>query len=93
MSKHQITFSGLIKVVNLLQAIECYICKKAGHLCCFEKKGEGPTVASCYRCGEYGHFAPVRLIDLKTYSSSSNFSLPGFMLVYLGMYKIECGYL
>lgn len=39
-----------------LKAIECYICKEAGHLCCAENKAEGPTEASCYCCGQFGHF-------------------------------------
>ncbi|XP_057805224.1 uncharacterized protein LOC131020442 isoform X2 [Salvia miltiorrhiza] len=29
---------------------------KAGHLCCVENKARGPNEASCYRCGQSGHF-------------------------------------
>ncbi|XP_041999509.1 DNA-binding protein HEXBP-like [Salvia splendens] len=39
-----------------LKAIECYICKQPGHLCCLDNKEEGPNKASCYRCGQPGHF-------------------------------------
>ncbi|CAN1306985.1 hypothetical protein LINPERPRIM_LOCUS26951 [Linum perenne] len=51
------------QLVNLFiaydeQEIECYICKKVGHLCCSEfpddDTGLQPKV-TCYSCGESGH--------------------------------------
>ncbi|KAG8373993.1 hypothetical protein BUALT_Bualt11G0084500 [Buddleja alternifolia] len=38
-----------------LYNIQCYICKKFGHLCCVDSKTEEAREASCYRCGESGH--------------------------------------
>ncbi|KAJ0937685.1 putative transcription factor interactor and regulator CCHC(Zn) family [Helianthus annuus] len=40
--------------VDDLKEIQCYICKYMGHLCCVDY-GEGPSEASCYRCGQLGH--------------------------------------
>ncbi|CAA7041782.1 unnamed protein product [Microthlaspi erraticum] len=38
-----------------LKDIQCYVCKRFGHLCCVEP-GDSPTWAvSCYRCGQLGH--------------------------------------
>uniref|UniRef100_A0A1J3EM29 DNA-binding protein HEXBP n=1 Tax=Noccaea caerulescens TaxID=107243 RepID=A0A1J3EM29_NOCCA len=38
-----------------LKDIQCYVCKRFGHLCCVEP-GNSPTWAvSCYRCGQLGH--------------------------------------
>ncbi|XP_024534510.1 uncharacterized protein LOC112347622 [Selaginella moellendorffii] len=38
-----------------LEAIQCYVCKKFGHLCCLDGLGDAPRLASCYNCGDTGH--------------------------------------
>ncbi|XP_038880629.1 uncharacterized protein LOC120072267 isoform X2 [Benincasa hispida] len=37
-----------------LKNIQCYICKKFGHLCCVNSIS-GTSVVSCYKCGQTGH--------------------------------------
>ncbi|KAK4791524.1 hypothetical protein SAY86_031937 [Trapa natans] len=38
-----------------LKEIQCYICKKFGHLCCFDFLDTGRSEISCYKCGLLGH--------------------------------------
>eukprot|EP00850_Spirogloea_muscicola_P014296 SM000101S09294 [mRNA] locus=s101:481730:484814:+ [translate_table: standard] len=38
-----------------LELIQCYICKKMGHLSCIDVVANGPTQVSCYSCGSVGH--------------------------------------
>ncbi|CAN4119120.1 unnamed protein product [Withania somnifera] len=38
-----------------LKEIQCYICKRFGHLCCASYPDRGPSEISCYRCGLLGH--------------------------------------
>ncbi|XP_050936947.1 uncharacterized protein LOC103494199 isoform X8 [Cucumis melo] len=37
-----------------LKKIQCYICKKFGHLCCVNSTSD-TSVVSCYKCGQTGH--------------------------------------
>ncbi|KAJ4850057.1 hypothetical protein Tsubulata_034417 [Turnera subulata] len=41
--------------VKDLKAIQCYICKSFGHLCCANQGEDRPREVSCYKCGEFGH--------------------------------------
>ncbi|KAI9153359.1 hypothetical protein LWI28_010081 [Acer negundo] len=38
-----------------LKAIQCYVCKNFGHLCCVYFPNTGRKQVSCYNCGESGH--------------------------------------
>ncbi|KAG6631658.1 zinc finger CCHC domain-containing protein 7-like isoform X1 [Carya illinoinensis] len=38
-----------------LKGIQCYICKRFGHLCCVSSANTNPRLISCYRCGQWGH--------------------------------------
>ncbi|CAH9134507.1 unnamed protein product [Cuscuta epithymum] len=38
-----------------LKLIQCYICKRFGHLCCADYPDNGPSKVSCYKCGSLGH--------------------------------------
>ncbi|KAL0722487.1 hypothetical protein Bca4012_037086 [Brassica carinata] len=38
-----------------LKAIQCYVCKRFGHLCCVEPGNSPSWAVSCYRCGHLGH--------------------------------------
>ncbi|EEF30802.1 cellular nucleic acid binding protein, putative [Ricinus communis] len=38
-----------------LKEIQCYVCKKFGHLCCHDFPDLYPTELSCYNCGQSGH--------------------------------------
>ncbi|XP_020540871.1 uncharacterized protein LOC105648972 isoform X3 [Jatropha curcas] len=38
-----------------LKEIQCYVCRKFGHLCCPDFPNLSPTELSCYNCGESGH--------------------------------------
>ncbi|KAK3227114.1 hypothetical protein Dsin_006976 [Dipteronia sinensis] len=38
-----------------LKAIQCYVCKNFGHLCCVYFPNKGQKQVSCYNCGESGH--------------------------------------
>ncbi|XP_058086803.1 uncharacterized protein LOC131233940 [Magnolia sinica] len=38
-----------------LKAIQCYICKNFGHLCCVDIVDTGPREVSCFNCGQSGH--------------------------------------
>ncbi|XP_008789899.3 zinc finger CCHC domain-containing protein 7-like isoform X2 [Phoenix dactylifera] len=38
-----------------LKEIQCYICKKYGHLCCADFTDIGPREVSCYNCAQLGH--------------------------------------
>lgn len=38
----------------LFQNIQCYVCKKFGHLCCVNSTSD-TSVVSCYKCGQTGH--------------------------------------
>lgn len=38
-----------------IKEIQCYICKKYGHLCCVDYAEDGPSQISCYNCAEPGH--------------------------------------
>eukprot|EP01018_Ginkgo_biloba_P010518 Gb_24061 [translate_table: standard] len=40
---------------NLLHEIQCYICKRFGHLCCVDVIDSCARELSCYNCGEKGH--------------------------------------
>ncbi|OVA18883.1 zinc finger protein [Macleaya cordata] len=41
--------------VEDLKEIQCYICKRFGHLCCIDFTDTGPREVSCYNCGQSGH--------------------------------------
>eukprot|EP00261_Vitis_vinifera_P036148 XP_019077391.1 PREDICTED: uncharacterized protein LOC100252970 isoform X2 [Vitis vinifera] len=41
-----------------LKEIQCYVCKRYGHLCCVDFP-DIPRQASCYKCGHYGHLGSV----------------------------------
>ncbi|XP_034693363.1 uncharacterized protein LOC117920112 isoform X2 [Vitis riparia] len=41
-----------------LKEIQCYVCKRFGHLCCVDFP-DIPRQASCYKCGHYGHLGSV----------------------------------
>ncbi|OVA00861.1 zinc finger protein [Macleaya cordata] len=38
-----------------LKDIQCYICKRFGHLCCVDFMDTGRREVSCYNCGQSGH--------------------------------------
>ncbi|XLR37300.1 hypothetical protein HN51_024059 [Arachis hypogaea] len=38
-----------------LKEVQCYVCKKFGHLCCVNTADSTPRVISCYQCGQLGH--------------------------------------
>ncbi|XP_023531111.1 zinc finger CCHC domain-containing protein 7-like isoform X3 [Cucurbita pepo subsp. pepo] len=38
-----------------LENIQCYICKKLGHLCCVNSTSDTSIDISCYKCGKAGH--------------------------------------
>ncbi|XP_022135128.1 zinc finger CCHC domain-containing protein 7-like isoform X3 [Momordica charantia] len=38
-----------------LKNIQCYICKKFGHLCCVNSTSDTSIDISCYKCGQTGH--------------------------------------
>ncbi|XP_076914449.1 uncharacterized protein LOC143573465 isoform X1 [Bidens hawaiensis] len=61
------TCKTVVYSVDDLKEIKCYICNNMGHLCCTDY-AEGPTEASCYRCGQSGH---TGLKCTNTSSSSS----------------------
>lgn len=46
--------SWLVETFLFLQKIQCYICKKFGHLCCVNSTSD-TSVVSCYKCGQTGH--------------------------------------
>ncbi|XP_039070262.1 cold shock protein 1-like isoform X2 [Hibiscus syriacus] len=39
-----------------LKKIRCYVCEDFGHLSCVKLPYTSPTEASCYNCGQSGHF-------------------------------------
>ncbi|KAJ3675625.1 hypothetical protein LUZ60_004667 [Juncus effusus] len=39
-----------------MQEIECYVCKKKGHLCCADLADSYPKEVSCYNCAQSGHY-------------------------------------
>eukprot|EP00257_Ricinus_communis_P027883 XP_025015297.1 cellular nucleic acid-binding protein [Ricinus communis] len=45
-----------------LKEIQCYVCKKFGHLCCHDFPDLYPTELSCYNCGQSGHLGSVSCI-------------------------------
>ncbi|XP_078172651.1 uncharacterized protein LOC144566493 isoform X2 [Carex rostrata] len=38
-----------------MKEIQCYVCKKEGHLCCAVVSDSSTKVVSCYNCAELGH--------------------------------------
>ncbi|KAM1804223.1 hypothetical protein ACFX12_030117 [Malus domestica] len=38
-----------------LKEIQCYVCKRFGHLCCVKYVDTSPWEVSCYKCGSMGH--------------------------------------
>ncbi|PIA54164.1 hypothetical protein AQUCO_00900609v1 [Aquilegia coerulea] len=42
-----------------LKEIQCYVCKKPGHLCCVASIDPGHKEVSCYNCGQPGHTGTV----------------------------------
>lgn len=38
-----------------LEEIQCYVCKRLGHLCCVNSDDATPGEISCYKCGRLGH--------------------------------------
>ncbi|KAE9601098.1 putative transcription factor interactor and regulator CCHC(Zn) family [Lupinus albus] len=38
-----------------LEGIQCYVCKRFGHLCCANTDDTRPREISCYKCGRLGH--------------------------------------
>ncbi|RYR45833.1 hypothetical protein Ahy_A07g031607 isoform A [Arachis hypogaea] len=40
---------------NCTMEVQCYVCKKFGHLCCVNTADSTPRVISCYQCGQLGH--------------------------------------
>ncbi|KAL2947022.1 hypothetical protein AAZX31_20G048200 [Glycine max] len=38
-----------------LKEIQCYVCKRVGHLCCVNTDDATPGEISCYKCGQLGH--------------------------------------
>lgn len=40
---------------NDLKEIQCYVCKRFGHLCCADYSDALASEASCYKCGQSGH--------------------------------------
>ncbi|KAK7306670.1 hypothetical protein VNO77_44622 [Canavalia gladiata] len=55
-----------------LKEIQCYVCKRLGHLCCVKTDDAIPGEISCYRCGQLGHtgLACSRLRDETTSGAS-----------------------
>ncbi|KAK7316580.1 hypothetical protein RJT34_00146 [Clitoria ternatea] len=51
-----------------LKEIQCYVCKRHGHLCCVNSDDGTPGEISCYKCGQLGHsgLACLRLRDETT---------------------------
>ncbi|CAJ1965178.1 unnamed protein product [Sphenostylis stenocarpa] len=41
--------------LNDLEEIQCYVCKRLGHLCCANSDDATPGEISCYKCGRLGH--------------------------------------
>lgn len=48
-------FSTRICKIFFFQNIQCYICKKFGHLCCVNSTSDTSIHISCYKCGQTGH--------------------------------------
>ncbi|KAL5148504.1 DNA-binding protein HEXBP [Glycine soja] len=48
-----------------LKEIQCYVCKRLGHLCCVNTDDATAGEISCYKCGQLGHMglACLRLQD------------------------------
>ncbi|KAF1864197.1 hypothetical protein Lal_00048762 [Lupinus albus] len=38
-----------------LKEIQCYVCKRFGHLCCVDTTDTAQRQFSCYKCGQLGH--------------------------------------
>ncbi|KAJ3697473.1 hypothetical protein LUZ61_001178 [Rhynchospora tenuis] len=38
-----------------MKEIQCYVCKREGHLCCTVAPDSSSNVVSCYNCAELGH--------------------------------------
>lgn len=38
-----------------LKGVQCYMCKRFGHLCCVGSIDSSPRMISCYKCGQLGH--------------------------------------
>ncbi|CAL0315810.1 unnamed protein product [Lupinus luteus] len=38
-----------------LKEIQCYVCKRFGHLCCVDNTDTAQRQFSCYKCGQLGH--------------------------------------
>ncbi|XP_027344280.1 zinc finger CCHC domain-containing protein 7-like isoform X2 [Abrus precatorius] len=38
-----------------LKEVQCYVCKRLGHLCCVNTDDATPGEFSCYKCGRLGH--------------------------------------
>ncbi|ONI02147.1 hypothetical protein PRUPE_6G179900 [Prunus persica] len=55
-----------------LKEIQCYVCKRFGHLCCVKYVDTSPQEVSCYRCGQLGHTGMTH----QRFGELSNYSTP-----------------
>ncbi|KMT04989.1 hypothetical protein BVRB_7g171510 [Beta vulgaris subsp. vulgaris] len=54
-SAHAMTSCNNDYLPDDLKDIQCYVCKRSGHLCCVDYFDALLSEASCYKCGQSGH--------------------------------------
>lgn len=54
-SAHAMSFCNNDYSPDDLKEIQCYVCKRFGHLCCADYSDALPSESSCYKCGQLGH--------------------------------------
>ncbi|XP_020223827.1 zinc finger CCHC domain-containing protein 7 [Cajanus cajan] len=54
-SGHDMFFCKSDYSLDDLKEIQCYVCKRLGHLCCVNSDDATPGEISCYKCGHLGH--------------------------------------
>lgn len=58
----ELCLRALSKFLFLNQEIQCYVCKRFGHLCCVKYVDTSSQEVSCYKCGQLGHTGLVSLV-------------------------------
>ncbi|RDX93330.1 Cellular nucleic acid-binding protein, partial [Mucuna pruriens] len=54
-SGHDMFFCRNEYSLDDIKEIQCYVCKRLGHLCCVNTDDATPGEISCYKCGQLGH--------------------------------------